>query len=124
MLKINEEFEIREDDELNYGLYELKEVTNKQTKEKRKEWRHIGYFGKVSHALMAALNKYIKETIGQEALDCRSLLDRLEKIEKDLYWVDVKYEAKIKPFAGVNVKGGMNGKKGQAIGGDVDGKSE
>ena len=25
MLKINEKFEIREDDELNYGLYELKE---------------------------------------------------------------------------------------------------
>lgn len=32
MLKINEKFEIREDDELNYGLYELKEVTDKQTK--------------------------------------------------------------------------------------------
>ena len=110
MLKINEKFEIREDDELNYGLYELKEVTDRQTQERRKEWRHIGYFGKVSHALMAALNKYIKETIGQEVLDCRSLLERLGKIEKDLYWVDVKHEPKIKPVEGINVKGGKDGK--------------
>lgn len=104
MLKISEKFEIREDDELNYGLYELKEVTDKQTREKRREWRHIGYFGKVSHALAAALDKYIKETIGQEELDCRTLLGRLEEIKKDLYWVDVKYEPKIKPFSGINVK--------------------
>lgn len=66
MLKINEKFEIREDDELNYGLYELKEITDKQTKEKRREWKHIGYYGKVSQALSAALNKYIKRMIGQE----------------------------------------------------------
>lgn len=104
MLKISEKFEIREDDELNYGLYELKEVTDKQTREKRRKWRHIGYFGKVSHALAAALDKYIKETIGQEELDCRTLLGRLEEIKKDLYWVDVKYEPKIKPFSGINVK--------------------
>ena len=104
MLKISEKFEIREDDELNYGLYELKEVTDKQTRGKRRKWRHIGYFGKVSHALAAALDKYIKETIGQEELDCRTLLGRLEEIKKDLYWVDVKYEPKIKPFSGINVK--------------------
>ena len=104
MLKISEKFEIREDDELNYGLYELKEVTDKQTREKRRKWRDIGYFGKVSHALAAALDKYIKETIGQEELDCRTLLGRLEEIKKDLYWVDVKYEPKIKPFSGINVK--------------------
>ena len=104
MLKINEKFEIRDDDEMNYGLYELKEVTDKQTREKRREWRHIGYFGKVSHALAAALDKYIKETSGQEDLDCRALLERLEEIKKDLYWVDVKYELKIKPFGGINVK--------------------
>lgn len=104
MLKINEKFEIRDDDEMNYGLYELKEVTDKQTKEKRREWRHIGYFGKVSHALAAALDKYIKGMIGQEVLDCRMLLERLEAIKKDLYWVDVKYEPKIKPFGGINVK--------------------
>ena len=102
MLKINEKFEIREDDELNYGLYELKEVTDKQTQEKRWEW--IGYFGKVSHALSAALNKYIRQIIGQEALDCRALLERLNKLEKDLYWVDVKHEPKIKPVTGINVK--------------------
>lgn len=104
MLKINEKFEIRDDDEMNYGLYEMKEITDKQTKEKRREWRHIGYFGKVSHALAAALDKYIKETIGQEELDCRALLERLKEIKKDLYWVDVKYEPKIKPFCGINVK--------------------
>lgn len=104
MLKINEKFEIREDDELNYGLYELKEVTDKQTQEKRREWKHIGYFGKVSHALSAALNKHIRQMTGQEALDCRALLERLNKLEKDLYWVDVKHEPKIKPIKGVNVK--------------------
>lgn len=104
MLKINEKFEIRDDDEMNYGLYELKEVTDKQTREKRREWRHIGYFGKVSHALAAALDKYIKEMIGQEELDCRALLERLKEIKKDLYWVDVKHEPKIKPFGGINVK--------------------
>ena len=104
MLKINEKFEIREDDELNYGLYELKEVTDKQTQEKRREWKHIGYFGKVSHALSAALNKYIRQMVGQEDLDCRALKERLDKLEKDLYWVDVKHEPQIKPIKGVNVK--------------------
>lgn len=104
MLKINEKFEIREDDELNYGLYELKEVTDRQTQEKRREWKHIGYFGKVSHALSAALNKYIRQIIGREDLDCHALLARLDKLEKDLYWVDVKHEPKIKPVKGVNVK--------------------
>lgn len=104
MLKISEKFEIREDDELNYGLYELKDVTDKQTKEKRREWKHIGYFAKVSHALSAALNKYIKQMIGQETLDCRMLAERLDKLEKDLYWVDVKHEPKIRPIKGVNVK--------------------
>ena len=41
---------------------------------------------------------------GQEALDCRALLERLNKLEKDLYWVDVKHEPKIKPVNGINVK--------------------
>lgn len=105
MLKINEQFQIREDDELNYGLYELTEVTNPTTKTVRKEWKHRGYFGKVSHALSAALNKYIKQVIGQEDIDCRELFLRLEKLEKELYQIDVKHEPKIKAFGGVNVKG-------------------
>lgn len=96
MLKINEQFQIREDDELNYGLYELTEATNPTTKTVRKEWKHRGYFGKVSHALKVALNKYILQMIGQEALDCRTLLSRLEKIEEDLYRVDVVHSPKLK----------------------------
>lgn len=104
MLKINEQFQVREDDELNYGLYELTEVTSPEMKTVRKEWKHRGYFGKVSHALKAALNKYILQMVGQETLDCRTLLSRLEKIEDDLYQVDVVHSPKFKGLKKGKVK--------------------
>lgn len=104
MLKINEKFQIREDDELNYGLYELKPIQDHATKMIRLEWKHIGYFGKVSHALSAAMNKYIKQMLGQEEYDCRRLLEKLAEIENDLTKIDIKHEPKIKPFKGINVK--------------------
>lgn len=122
MLKISEKFEIRSDDELNYGLYELKEVRDKTTKQKRQEWIHIGYFGKVSHALSAALDKYIRGVIGTEDMTCRDLLNRLEQIENDLDRVNIKYPSKIKSFKGINSKkeGGKkgNGTREQAFGRD------
>ena len=98
MLKINEKFQIREDDDLNYGLYELKEVKNRKSAESHKVWLHIGYFGKVSHALSAALNKYIKQMIGQEEMDCRTLLERLTQLGMDLYCMDVKHGPRIRPI--------------------------
>lgn len=72
MLKINEKFQIRSVDPLNYGLYELTVVKGKDGAV-RPEWKHVGYFGKVSHALSSALNKYIKYLTEQEALDVREL---------------------------------------------------
>lgn len=104
MLKLNEKFQIREDDELNYGLYELKIVMNKKTKEQRMDWAHIGYYGKVSHALSAALNKYIKECIGEQDYDCRRLYERIQTLEKELLTVDVIHPSKIRPVKGVNQK--------------------
>lgn len=104
MLKINEQFQVREDDELNYGLYELTEVVNPTTKTVRKEWKHRGYFGKVSLALKVALNKYMLQMVGQETLDCRALLSRLEKIEESLYRVDVVHPPKFKALKKEKVK--------------------
>ena len=95
MLKINEKFQIREDDELNYGLYELKPIQDHATKMIRLEWKHIGYFGKVSHALSAAMNKYIKQMLGQEEYDCRLLLEKLAEIENDLTKIDVNMSLKL-----------------------------
>lgn len=88
MLKINEKFQIRSDDAYNYGLYELAVVKGKDGT-MRPEWKHVGYFGKISHALWSALNKYVKYMTEQEALDVRDLLARLTEIEKCLARVDV-----------------------------------
>lgn len=104
MLKINEKYQIREFDELNYGLYELRIVENKKTKERRMDWVRIGYFGQVSHALYTVLNRYVKESIGEEDYDCSRLYKRIEMLKEELLAVDVIHEPKIKPVKGMNVK--------------------
>lgn len=109
MLKINEKFQIRSVDPLNYGLYELTVVKGKDGTA-RPEWKHVGYFGKVSHALSSALNKYIKYLTEQEALDVRELVARLKEIEKGLARVDVICTAKAVP-----AKEAEDGTQGQAV---------
>lgn len=89
MLKINKKFQIRADDQYNYGLYEYRLVSGPKAKHERYEWKHVGYFGKISHALTAAIDKYIKIMITQEDYDCKALLDKLSDIEKDLSAVDI-----------------------------------
>lgn len=109
MLKINEKFQIRSVDPLNYGLYELTVVKGKDGAV-RPEWKHVGYFGKVSHALSSALNKYIKYLTEQEALDVRALVARLKEIEKGLARVDVIGTGKVVP-----AKEAEDGTQGQAV---------
>lgn len=109
MLKINEKFQIRSVDPLNYGLYELTVVKGKDGTA-RPEWKHVGYFGKVSHALSSALNKYIKYLTEQEALDVRELVARLKEIEKGLARVDVIGTGKVVP-----AKEAEDGTQGQAV---------
>ena len=97
MLKLNEKFKITGDDDLNYTLYELKVIQPKdKSQEARMDWVLNGYFGKVSHALLCALDKYIKDLITEEDLSCKALLERLKEIEKDLKKVDVTYGHKLK----------------------------
>lgn len=109
MLKINEKFQIRSVDPLNYGLYELTVVKGKDGAA-RPVWKHVGYFGKVSHALSSALNKYIKYLTEQEALDVRELVARLKEIEKGLARVDVIGTGKVVP-----AKEAEDGTQGQAV---------
>lgn len=109
MLKINEKFQIRSVDPLNYGPYELTVVKGKDGAV-RPEWKHVGYFGKVSHALSSALNKYIKYLTEQEALDVRELVARLKEIEKGLARVDVIGTGKVVP-----AKEAEDGTQGQAV---------
>lgn len=109
MLKINEKFQIRSVDPLNYGLYELTVVKGKDGAV-RPEWKHVGYFGKVSHALSSVLNKYIKYLTEQEALDVRELVARLKEIEKGLARVDVIGTGKVVP-----AKEAEDGTQGQAV---------
>lgn len=109
MLKINEKFQIRSVDPLNYGLYELT-VVKGEDGAVRPEWKHVGYFGKVSHALSSVLNKYIKYLTEQEALDVRELVARLKEIEKGLARVDVIGTGKVVP-----AKEAEDGTQGQAV---------
>lgn len=83
MLKISEKFKIECEDAYNLTLYELRSVKGKD-KKARVEWCRAGYFGKLSHALSCALNRYAMEIIAQEDLSLRELLTRLENIEIEL----------------------------------------
>ena len=90
MLKINEKYRIVMSDDKNYELVEYCEVTRKKDKTTYWKWVHVGWYGKLSHALQGALNKYALQLIGEEEFDCKSLIAKLSEIEKDIYKVDVK----------------------------------
>ena len=95
MLKLNERFKITGDDEYNYTLYELSVTQPKdKTQAPRMEWKSVGYFGKISHALMSAVNKHIKRIITEEDMTCKELLARLAEIEKEAEKIEVQYKQK------------------------------
>lgn len=95
MLKLNERFKITGDDEYNYTLYELSVTQPKdKTQAPRMEWKSVGYFGKISHALMSALNKHIKRVITEEDMTCKELLARLAEIEKEAEKIEIQYKQK------------------------------
>lgn len=87
MLKLNERFKIESTDEFNYSLYELTTIDN--GKKKRLDWKHIGYFGKISHALRCAFDKHIKTLIEEQDFTAKELLERIQGVEKDLESVDI-----------------------------------
>ena len=83
MLKINEKFEIRDDDEMNYGLYELKEVTDKQKnmdkdvfiveKNVRGAWVIFGALGVrqyYGYSKAEAVKKY-RESVKQQIMEVK-----------------------------------------------------
>ena len=98
MLKINEKFRIVDADQWSYALQELRDVKNPRTKEVAQNWKHVGWYGKVSHALSAALNRYINELIEKDDYDCRALIDKIAEAEKDFEKVDVVYQSKLKAY--------------------------
>lgn len=105
MLKLNEKFKITGEDEYNYTLHELRVIQPKdRTQEARMEWKRAGYFGKISHAISCAVNKYIKDIITEEDMNCKELLERLAEIEREAEKIDVTYPPKIKPIKGINKK--------------------
>lgn len=105
MLKLNEKFKITGEDEYNYTLYELRVIQPKdRTQEARMEWKRAGYFGKISHAISCAVNKYIKDIITEEDMNCKELLERLAEIDREAEKIDVTYPPKIKPIKGINQK--------------------
>ena len=90
MLKINEKYRVVMADDKNYELVEYREVKDRKTKTSSWQWTHVGWYGKLSHALESALNKYALQLIGEEEFDCKSLLAKLSEIEKDLSKVELK----------------------------------
>ena len=98
MLKINNRFRIVSADQWSYALQELRDVKNPRTKEVTQNWKHVGWYGKVSHALSAALNRYINELIGKDDYDCRALIDKIAEAEKDFEKVDLVYPSKLKAY--------------------------
>lgn len=96
MLKINNRFRIVSADQWSYALQELRDVKNPRTKEVAQNWKHVGWYGKVSHALNAALNRYINELIGKDDYDCKALIDKIAEAEKDFEKIDLVYPSKLK----------------------------
>ena len=90
MLKINEKYKIEIEDANNVALYELKEVTDSKTAEKKKVWKNDGYFFKVSQALKRAFDKYLRNKIDSSAAkSVEELLEEIKRIEKDLEKIDI-----------------------------------
>lgn len=91
MLKINDKFKIGSDGDLNYMLYELKPVRDSKTKETRHEWKIVGYYGKLSHALSGALNKHLIGVLSDEELmGVNSLIDTLNSLLEDIKKIKVE----------------------------------
>lgn len=90
MLKINERFRINVSDENNVELLELREITDKTTKELKKVWKNVGWFGKVSQALSCARDKHLRAEIDGDAIkSINDVLSALSEEENDLKNVDI-----------------------------------
>ena len=85
MLIIDENFKIEMKDNLNYELYEKRDVVSKKTQEKKKDWVRVGYYGKLSHALHGVLERMVGRTVTQENLSCARLYERLNKMEETIF---------------------------------------
>ena len=90
MLKINEKYRVVMADDKNYELVEYREVKDRKTKSSSWQWVHVGWYGKLSHALESALNKYALQLIGEEEFNCKALLAKLFETEKDLSKIEPK----------------------------------
>lgn len=78
IVKLSEKYRITTDPH-NFILEELRETTNPKTKETRKAWKQIGYFGKFEHIIHFIFKN---ELVSNDNLTIAQIKDILKELER------------------------------------------
>ena len=83
MIQINNKLRIRQADDKNLALEELKDVTSKKSQTTNKKWRWCGWYGDLRTALLGALHKQLFDS-AEEELEIKDLVKRIETAENNI----------------------------------------
>ena len=84
-LQVTDTIKILVEDKRNYGVYELVDVTNRKTKQTRKEWMFQGYQGRFRDALLKCCELMLRQELESgEEKTVQQVLERLDAIKVEL----------------------------------------
>lgn len=83
MIYITDTLRISKLDGMCLQLEQYKNVVSKKTGKETMQWKGIGYYGELSHALSGAFKKQLFET-AEEELTLSELIIRIKEIEDNI----------------------------------------
>lgn len=83
MIQITEKLRIRQADDKNLVIEELRDVTNKNSQTTNKQWCWCGYYGDLKTALLGVLHKVLLDS-AEEKLQIKDVLQKIESVENDI----------------------------------------
>ena len=83
MIQITERLRIRQADDKNLVIEELRDVTNKKSQTTNKQWCWCGYYGDLKTALLGVSHKSLLDS-AEEELQVKGVIKRIESVENDI----------------------------------------
>ena len=84
MIQVNDKIRIAKRDNLNLELQEYRKKVDPKTKAERYDWCWLGYYGDLKSAIGGMLKYCITALTDEELVGWKSVLNRINEIEKEL----------------------------------------